>query len=134
MESGSAALRERTIDGVIVLSLEKALRGAVESALRERLEELVRDGRLQILIDLRDVPHVDSTELGRLIRAHLSVRRAGGRVRLCNLSDRVMALMKLTRLDTVLDLYGTEEDALAAFRRGNCHEADSHAGEEPYPH
>ncbi len=119
MESRSAVLREWTTEGVIVLSPEKGLKGEGESTLRDRLDELVREGRLQILIDLQRVPHVDSTELGRLIRAHLSVRRAGGRVRLCNLSDRVRTLMKMTRLDTVLDLYGTEQEALAAFRHGD---------------
>ena len=110
-------LRERIADGVIILSLEKELKGEGEAALRARLEELVRQGHLQILVDLRHVPHMDSTEVGRLIRSHISVRQAGGRVRLCNLSERVMTLMKLTRLDTVLDLYATEEEALAAFRR-----------------
>lgn len=106
--------------GVIILSIEKELRGEGEAALRERLDQLVRQGHLQILIDLRHVPHVDSSELGRLIRAHISVRQAGGRVRLCNLSDKVMTLMKMTRLHTVLDLYGTEEEALAAFRQPNA--------------
>lgn len=75
---------------MIILSIEKDLKGEGEAALRERLDQLVRQGHLQILIDLRHVPHVDSSELGRLIRAHISVRQAGGRVRLCNLSDRVM--------------------------------------------
>jgi anti-sigma B factor antagonist len=111
------AVREREVNGVIVLSVEKELKGEGESALRERLDGLVREGQLQILIDLRDVPYMDSTELGRLIRAHLSVRRAGGRVRLCNLSDKVMTVMKLTRLDTVLEIFGTEEEGLEAFHR-----------------
>jgi anti-anti-sigma factor len=117
------AVLERVVDGVVVISVEKELKGAGESALRERLDGLVREGRLQILIDLRDVPYMDSTELGRLIRAHLSVRRAGGRVRLCNLSDKVTTVMKLTKLDTVLDIYGTEEQGLAAFRRPDSQEA-----------
>ena len=44
------------------------------------------------------------------------MRQAGGRVRLCNLSEKVRTLMKMTRLDTVLDLYATEEEALASIR------------------
>ncbi len=119
----SPAVLERIVDGVIILSVEKELKGEGEAALRERLDALVRQGHLQILINLRDVPHVDSTELGRIIRSHISVRQAGGRVRLCNLTDRVMTLMKMTRLDTVLDIYGTEEDALAAFRRYGSEES-----------
>lgn len=114
---------ERIVEGVIILSVEKELKGEGEAALRERLDALVRQGHLQILINLRDVPHVDSTELGRIIRSHISIRKAGGRVRLCNLSERVMTLMKLTHLDTVLEIYGTEEEALDAFRRRHSEEA-----------
>jgi anti-sigma B factor antagonist len=108
-------IREKDMGDVIVLSVDGALKGTGEISLKERIDELVLAGRLQILIDMRDVPYVDSAELGRLIRAHLSVRQAGGRVRLCNVPDRVLSLLKITHLDTVLDLYSTEEEALAAF-------------------
>ncbi len=106
---------EKEVNGVIVLSVNRALKGTGEISLKERIDELVAEGRLQILIDMQEVPYVDSSELGRLIRAHLSVRKAGGRVRLCNVPDRVLSLLKITHLDTVLDLYSSEEEALAAF-------------------
>ena len=112
-------IREREVNGVIVLSVNRGLKGTGEISLKERIDELVAEGRLQILIDMQDVPYVDSSELGRLIRAHLSVRKAGGRVRLCNVPDRVLSLLKITHLDTVLDLYSSEEEALAAFALAN---------------
>jgi len=108
-------VRETEVDGVIVLSVDRALKGTGEISLKERIDELVAEGRLQILIDMRDVPYMDSAELGRLIRAHLAVRKAGGRVRLCNVPDRILTLLKITHLDTVLDLYSSEKEALAAF-------------------
>jgi len=111
-----SAILERVVDDVIVLSPEGGLKGNVENNLKERIDVLVREGRLEILIDMKLMPRIDSAELGRLIRSHLSVRQAGGRVRLCNISDRVMMLMKMSKLDTVLDLYQTEEEALAGIR------------------
>jgi anti-sigma B factor antagonist len=114
-----SVIREKNVDGVIVLSVERSLKGTGEISLRERIDDLVRDGRRQILIDLRNVPNMDSTELGRLIRAHLSVRQAGGRVRVCNVSQRILSLLKFTHLDTVLDLYSTEEQALNASGQAN---------------
>jgi anti-sigma B factor antagonist len=95
--------------------LERTVKGECEAELKERLDGLVRKGHMDILVDLKGCPYLDSTELGRLIRCHLSVRRAGGRVRLCNLAPRIMTLMQMTRLDTVLDLFATEEEALAAI-------------------
>lgn len=119
MNSNSSIIKERNVDGVVILSLERGLKGMGEATLKERLDELVRAGHLQILVDLGGLPYVDSTELGRLIRCHLSVRQAGGRVRLCNLSEKVRMLMKMTRLDTVLELYGSEEEALEGIRGGS---------------
>ena len=116
--SGSAfVVHERLVEDVIVLSLSKGLKGEGEETLKRLLDDLVRRGRIRVLIDLKDVPYLDSTDLGRLIRCHISIRQAGGRVRLCHLSERVRTLMKLTRLDTVMDLYETEEEALASLGR-----------------
>ncbi len=107
---------ERNVEGVTILTVERGLKGALESLLKTRIDELVREGKLHIVVDLKQVPYIDSHDIGRIIRAHLSVRQAGGRVRLCNLSDRVLAVLKMTRLDTVLELYGTEEQALAGMK------------------
>ena len=108
-------IHERKCGEIVILSIERTLKGECESALKDRLDALVREGHLDILIDLKACPYLDSTELGRLIRCHISVRKAGGRVRLCNLAPRIKILMEITRLDTVLDLFATEQEALAAI-------------------
>jgi anti-sigma B factor antagonist len=109
------SIQERDIGGVTILAVDRRLKGSLEWLLKERIDELVRKGRLQIVVDLKQVPYVDSSEIGRLIRAHISVRRAGGRVRLCNLSEKVSAVLRMSKLDTVLDLYETEEEALGSL-------------------
>ncbi len=115
---------ERIVDGVIIICPERGLKGETEYLLKERIDTLVREGRLEILIDMKHMPRIDSSELGRLIRSHISARHAGGKVRLCGISDKVMILMKMTRLDTVLDLHTTEEEALASIR----HEREAKVG------
>jgi len=50
--SGSSIIKERNMDGVVILSLERGLKGLGEATLKERLDELVREGQMQILIDL----------------------------------------------------------------------------------
>ncbi len=111
-----ARLKEKSIEGVTILTVGQGLKGRLESLLKDRIDDLVKAGSLQIVINLREVPFVDSSDIGRLIRSHLSVRRVGGRVRLCHLSERVLSALKLTRLDTVLEIYATEEEALASIQ------------------
>ena len=108
--------QERNVGGVTILTVERSLKGQLESLLKERVDELVLEGNIQIIVNLRKVPYIDSSDIGRLIRSHLSVRQAGGRVRLCHLSDRVLTVLKMMKLDTVLDLYPTEELALASIQ------------------
>ncbi len=107
---------ERNVDGITILTVAHGLKGAVETHLKDRIDDLVREGCLQIVIELKQVPYCDSSDIGRIIRAHLSARQAGARVRLCNLSQRVRAIMKMTRLDTVLEIYDNEESAMASLQ------------------
>jgi anti-sigma B factor antagonist len=109
--------QESEVDGITILSLEPGIRGTIEFQLKDRIDDLVRHGRLQIVVDLRNVPYVDSSDIGRIIRAHLSMRQAGGRVRLCHLSERVLAVLKMSRLDSVLEIYATLEEAMAVVQQ-----------------
>jgi len=120
---------ERQVGDVTILTVERELKGSLESNLKARIDELVREGRIHIVIDLKLVPYVDSSDIGRIIRAHLSARQAGARVRLCNLSDRVSAVMKLTRLDTILEIYQNEAEATANIRREHSSRLAAPAGE-----
>lgn len=116
----ASAYQERKVEGITILTVKRGLKGAVETHLKDRIDDLVRDGCLQIVIDLKQVPYADSSDIGRIIRAHLSARQAGARVRLCNLSERVRAIMKMTRLDTVLEIYESEEAAMNSLRQGSA--------------
>jgi anti-sigma B factor antagonist len=42
------------------------------------LQRLIKDGRVKLIIDLGDVPYIDSTALGIILRAHATVTRRGG--------------------------------------------------------
>jgi anti-sigma B factor antagonist len=112
--------QERNIDGITILTVERGLKGALETHLKDRIDDLVREGCLQIVVNLQQVPYVDSSDIGRIIRAHLSARQAGARVKLCNLSERVLAALKMTRLDTVLEIYESEEAATASLQQSKA--------------
>jgi anti-sigma B factor antagonist len=116
-------IEEREVGEVTNLAIDRRLKGSLEWHLKERLDGLVLKGRLQIVIDLKQVPYLDSSEIGRLIRAHISVRQAGGRVRLCNLSQKISAVLRMSKLDTMLDLYETEEAALASIIEGEARQS-----------
>jgi anti-anti-sigma factor len=115
-----SSFQEKNVDGITILTVERGLRGALESHLKDRIDTLVGEGRLQILIDLKEVPYIDSSDIGRIIRAHLSARQAGGRVRLCSLSEHVLTVLKITKLDTVLEIYENQEEAMTGIQQSKA--------------
>jgi anti-anti-sigma factor len=74
----------------------------------------------KILLDLAEVEYLDSSGVGWLLRCHRRSREAGGRFVIYGVPELVLQVLRVLRLDTVLDLVETENDALAlAERRGS---------------
>jgi len=65
---------------------------------------------------LKGVDHIDSGGLGILAGLSVSARNRGGELKLVSPSKRVSDLLRRTNLDKILRLYGTEEEAVGAFR------------------
>jgi anti-anti-sigma factor len=59
-----------------------------------------------VVLDLTDVQYVDSSGLGALVGLYVSAKRAGKQLKLINLSDRVLELLRLTKLLGVFEGYG----------------------------
>ena len=68
---------------------------------------------LFIVIDMQNIDLIDSTGLGTLISIFNHGRNNNSRIRFCNLSDAVTNVIKMTRIDQILDIYPTTEAATA---------------------
>jgi anti-sigma B factor antagonist len=55
-----------------------------------------------IVVDLTNVPYVDSSGIGSLVNMHVSRQKVGGTVQLLGASERVKAVLAVTRVDKVL--------------------------------
>lgn len=80
----------------------------------EVLQRLVQQGHLRIVLDLEEVPYIDSTALGSLLRTHATVSRRGGAMKLLNVKGHVRELLELTRLLAVFEAFDSEADAIAS--------------------
>lgn len=57
-----------------------------------------------LVLDLHDVPYIDSAGLGAIVNAHVSAQRRGGKLLLKGVNDRVKSLFELTKVTGVLNL------------------------------
>jgi|SRR5579862_846953 len=73
-----------------------------------------------VILDLSGVPYVDSTGLGAVVNVHISCVNSGRYFAIVGISDRVLALFKVARLQRILAIFPTLQDA----ERGLCRPAD----------
>jgi anti-anti-sigma factor len=108
---------ERLVGDVAVVEFAGKLDcGAGERCLQEVVEGLSRRGQLRVVIDLKNVEHLDTTCLGRLLTAHIRFQRGRGGVHLLQTPARIRHVISIVRLDHMLVTFDTEEEAVAAFR------------------
>jgi anti-sigma B factor antagonist len=67
-----------------------------------------------VILDFSQVPYVDSAGVGCIVNAHVSCCNSGRRLLLVAVRDRIRTLMKTTRMDEVLAIYPSMEEARAA--------------------
>jgi anti-sigma B factor antagonist len=107
---------ERSAGKVTVLALTGDLKiGEGQALLKDKVHSLLHQGRTNILVDLGAVGYIDSTGIGELASSFISARRAGGEVKLLNLTKRVRDLLAITKLLTVFDSFDNEQQALQSF-------------------
>jgi len=79
------------------------------------LQRAFRQADTKVLIDLGRVVKIDSAGLGQLISHHSHMVKNQGMLKLLNPNAQVETLLKLTRIDSVLETFHDEGQALASF-------------------
>jgi anti-sigma B factor antagonist len=69
-----------------------------------------------LILDFNQVPYVDSAGVGVIVNAHVSCVNSGRRLALVAVKHRIRALMKTTRVDEVLTIFPTLQEAQAALQ------------------
>jgi anti-sigma B factor antagonist len=107
---------ERTIGDVVVLDIKGRVQlGDGDEMLKDKVNSLLNQGRKKIVLNLADVPYIDSAGLGEVVRTFTTVSRQGGSLKLLNLTKRITDLLAITKLLTVFDTYDSEQDAVQSF-------------------
>src|SRR6202048_1819776 len=108
----------RLIDGVEVVKVSGRIElGEGSAAIREVVRDLLARGRKKIVLDLADVDYIDSAGLGALVSAFTSVRNEGGALKLVYLTKKVQALLQMTKLYTVFEIFDDETAAIKSFNQ-----------------
>jgi anti-anti-sigma factor len=92
-----------------LLQLEGILSATVAKQLLQTVEECRKENITTILIDLENVPMIDSFGLGTLMSIHTKLRMAGGKLYLCSLQKQANFLFDISAMDRVLDILPNQD-------------------------
>lgn len=87
--------------------------------LREHLDDLVRQGNNQLVVDLSQVEFLDSTGLGALAYRNRYLTERGGSMRLVCTQDRILKIFRIIGLESAFGIYPSVAEALEATESGS---------------
>ncbi len=112
---------DRVVNGVTVLDLRgkmtvKTAEGCL-GALKERVDSLVKQGQVKLVINLEAVSYLDSMCLGEIISAYTTVRRHGSTLKLLKVPARIRELLEIAKLMKLFEIFDAEREAVDSFSR-----------------
>lgn len=106
----------KEVNEVTVITLEGRITlGDGEDQFREVVRQELAKGALKVLINFSGVTRIDSSGIGELVSAYTIVSNRGGKVKLCNLPNKVIEILQITALITIFEIYHDEEEAINSF-------------------
>ncbi len=107
---------ERTMGDIHFLDCSgKITLGDGTMVVRNTVRNLLNKGGRKIVLNLADVPYIDSSGVGELVSTYTTVANQGGELKLMNLTPRTRDLLSMTKLLTVFQVLDSEQSATASF-------------------
>ena len=109
-------ITERKSGDVTVLDVEgKSRLGEGDVPLKRKIDELIERSEIKLLLNLANVPYMDSGGLGEIVRSYTTVKRASGDLKLLNATKRISDLLTITKLITVFEIFEDEAAAVKSY-------------------
>jgi anti-sigma B factor antagonist len=68
---------------------------------------------IKLIVDFDKVQFLSSSALGKLITLKRKVEEASGTLKMCRIKPEILEVFRITKLDTIFDIYPSLEKAMA---------------------
>ncbi len=111
------AIQIQEKNDVVVFSIEGKLMGGSESIeLKNALQDCIDKGFQKVVIDFAKLKWANSAGIGIIISCYLTMRRLNGDLRTARVTDRVDYYFRISKLNTIIKIYDTVEEAVESFQ------------------
>ena len=113
----SVRINIRKRDGITVVDLEgRIILGPAADSVTSALQNLIAQGTRAVVINMAALQQVDSSGISTVVRNFVSMQRAGGKMVMVAVPDRVRLVFEMSRLFDAIPSAPTEEDGLRSLR------------------
>lgn len=99
-------INERDDQDATVLDLLRPHAGDFSKELfGPQIDALIEEGRRRFVLDLSDLPWIDSTSIGLLLGARRQIEAAGGKVVLTGINDRIKGIFEVVGMTTLWEVH-----------------------------
>jgi anti-sigma B factor antagonist len=110
-------IETKTVDGVKLIKLHGRLSmGPPLDRFNATMLELLGQGQTRIVLDLEDVPTIDSSGIGMLVRHLTTAKQGGGAIRLLKPSKFTVQTLKMVGLLNLFTTFEDSKEAVASFQ------------------
>ena len=89
--------------------------GNAVDRLRETIDDLLQNGDYRIVMDLTEVPMIDSSGIGLMVKSLTSAKQHGGSLRLLNPSKFALQTLKMIGLLNLFEIFQDQQEAVDSF-------------------
>ena len=99
-------------DYSIIRLHEEKMDSAIAPKLKSELITLHAEGIFNVILDLSEVKYTDSSGLSAMLVGNRIMQQEGGKFVLSGLSEHTSKLIKISQLDSVLNIVSTVEEGV----------------------
>jgi len=109
-------IKQKADGDVMVLHLSgKIMGGPDHEKFHTEIKTLIKEGFVDVLLNLSKVNWINSTGLGVLVSAYHTLKKNGGQLKICEVSERIDNILNVTQLKLVFQTFDSCDEALASF-------------------
>ncbi len=84
--------------------------------IKDLIDEKIKQGKYQIILNLAKVPFMDSSGIGTLVTGMYRLKKYQGSLKIINIVGSVAKVFKMTGMDTHLEIFDNEDEAVKSFK------------------
>ncbi len=110
------SFQHRSEKGIVILSLSGKIMSCEDAVpLRDQVKDYIDQGSRQFVVDMADVPWINSEGIGLLAMTMATIKGADGKMVLASVSEKVEKVLTITKFDGLMEQFDNCQTAIESF-------------------